>query len=123
MANELSKPKKGEAANDAGAADERDPSKMPTKAAVKDLEKNIGALNQRASKIRGEIGAAIKAAEADENVHRGAFKAAMKERAMEPDERANYQRHLAKYRRDMGIELQGDLLKDAPKATGGGPGK
>lgn len=119
MAKELTK------SGDKAAEDQaNDPGRMPTKAAVTKLGNSVGLLNQKAAKIRGEIGSLIKTAEADDNIHRGAFKAAMKERGMEPDERANYQRHLAKYRQQLGIELQGDLLKDAPREKStGGPGK
>lgn len=121
MANELNKPNK---ADDAGG--EKEFGAMPTKTAVKNLSSTVGLLDQKMSKLRGEKGAAIKTAANDENVHKWAFAIAMKLRAMEPDERANAQRHLAKYQIDLGIELQGDLLKDAPakgSKAAGGPGK
>lgn len=88
---------------------------MPTKKAVTTLSSTVRSLDQKMSKLRGEKGSAIKTASDDENVHKGAFREAMKRLAMEPDERANYQRHVAKYERDLDIELQGDLLKDAPQ--------
>lgn len=113
MANELKKP----AARGEDASTEKPDSnsgKLPTKAVVNTLATNVAGLTQKAAKLRGEMGAAIKAASDDDNVHKGAFRQAMKERQMEPDERANFQRHLAKYRKDLNIELQGDLLKDAP---------
>lgn len=112
MANELKKPApKGETPE---TEKPDNVGKLPTKQAVTTLANTVATLQQKTAKLRGEMGAAIKAASDDDNVHKAAFRAAMKERQMEPDERANYQRHLAKYRRDMGIELQGDLLKDAP---------
>lgn len=87
--------------------------KLPSKAVVTKLGETVRGLDQKMSKLRGEKGAAIKSASDDDNVHKAAFRAAMKEYGMEPQERANFQRHLAKYRRDLGIELQGDIFKDA----------
>jgi len=94
--------------------------KLPTKTVVTKLSTTTRAVDQKIASLRGEKGAAIKDAADTHNVHKKAFKQAMAELAMEPDERANFQRHLAKYRRDLDIELQGDLLKDGAK---GAPGK
>lgn len=103
--NELSKPKdKSDGAANSG--------ELPTKEVVTKLKDTTRSIDQKISTLRGEKGAAIKVAADDKNVHKKAFKAAMTEFGMEPDERANYQRHLAKYRQDLGIELQGDIFKD-----------
>lgn len=114
MANKLEKPR---GAAEADASTEKDnplSGKLPTKAAVGKLANTVQTIDGKLAKLRGEKGSAIKVASDDDNVHKGAFREAMKQLAMDPEERANYQRHLAKYQRDLDIQLQGDLLKDAP---------
>lgn len=107
--SEINKPAKAE-------APEAEPGKLPTKAAVTKLKTTTHGIDKKMSQLRGEKGAAIKLAASEENVHKGAFAAAMKEFNMDPEARAEYQRHLFRYRRDLGIDLQTDLLKDAAPA-------
>lgn len=92
-----------------------EPGKPASKTAVKKLSTGVQSIDKRMSTLRGEKGALIKTASADDNVDKQAFSQAMKELNMDPERRAEFQRNLGLYRAHLGIELQGDLLKDTAK--------
>lgn len=88
------------------------------------IKRHIGALQALKTKARtiaGEIGAAVKAAEADKNVHRGAAAWALKLANMDDETRDEFLRHFDSYRLQLGFGRQSDLFND-PAPAPGGPG-
>ncbi len=114
---ELKKPprKNAEADDfDDGEEDGAGVSEMPSGDVVKTLALSCAELDQKMAKLRGEKGAAIKNAEADHNVHRGALREALKQYKMEPQAREEYQRHVESYVLQLGIARQANLFDEAP---------
>jgi hypothetical protein len=79
---------------------------------IKSHIRSLQALKTKARSIAGEIGAAVKAAESDKNVHRGAAAFALKLANMDEETRDEFLRHFDSYRLQLGFGRQDDLFND-----------
>lgn len=93
---------------------------LPKAATVKSISKELSKLGSDMASLRGQMGSAIKDAEKDHNVHRGALREALKQLKMDPEKRADYQRHVGHYVLALGIARQDDLF-EADKAPAASP--
>lgn len=84
--------------------------------------KSIRALKTKAASIRGEIGAAVKNAEEDYGIHRGAAAMWIKIDAMEEEARNAFLKAWDDMRTALGYAHQGELFTPAEKATFSGRG-
>ena len=99
----------------ADAADEVETftGEVPKASVVKAVAEKYGTLKAQMDTKRGEIGALIKAAEEEKNIHRGAFRKACAYAKMDQAKFEDEWRHLTSYLLAMGKIPQGDLFKDA----------
>lgn len=84
--------------------------------------KNIRTLKTKAASIRGEIGAAVKSAEEDYGIHRGASSLWIKLDGMEEEARNAFLKAFDDMRTALGYAHQGELFTPAEKATFAGRG-
>lgn len=113
---ELKKPPKGAAAPKDDDENEVTTGSLPSGDFVKKHLKSVSKLKSDARSIAGQIGAEVKNAEADENVHRGAFAWALKLAGMDEEKRAEHLRHFDSYRLQLGFGRQDDLFNDPSPA-------
>ncbi|HRE44068.1 MAG TPA: hypothetical protein PKY87_08865 [Terricaulis sp.] len=112
-----SKPKnqrggKSAAANDDTHDDDLDADALPTGDAIKAHLKSLSGLKAKVSEITGQIGAEVKRAESDLNIHRGAAAFVLKLHRMDEEKRDEFLRHFDSYRLQMGFGRQDDLFND-----------
>ncbi len=107
MINELRRPR--------GAADvdEFDLGALPSGDDIKAHIASLSVLNAKSAEIRGKIGAEVKAAENDKNIHRGAASLSLKLARMDGEKRDEFLRHFDSYRLQLGMGRQDDLFNDA----------
>lgn len=98
----LAEVKKPDRQNDAG--------ELPDADTLLGLMKDAGTIGGKLASLRGDIGALVKNAEEDHNIHRGAFKLVCKLERMDPTKRAEFLRHLDHYRHIADLDDQPDLL-------------
>lgn len=112
---ELRKPRKSgeEADYEDGHADD---GALPDGEFIKQHIASLSALRAEVSTITGKIGAEVKAAENDHNVHRGAAALALKLWRMDAEKRDEMLRHFDSYRLQLGFGRQDDLFNDPTPA-------
>lgn len=84
--------------------DEKDETRMPTREDLFDLKRKVAKQAETLESARGEIGSLLKNADNDKNIHRGAFKLAVKLLNMTDEKRDAFLSHLDYYRDQMGID-------------------
>lgn len=89
---------------------QNDAGELPDSSTVLDLLKDEGSISSKLARLRGEIGALVKNAETDHNVHRGAFKMTAKLKKMDASARAEFLRHFDHYRDAAELDEQADLF-------------
>ncbi len=109
---------KNAAANDDTHEEDGDLDALPTGDDIKAHIKSLSGLKAKVSEITGQIGAEVKRAESDLNIHRGAASLILKLHRMDEEKRDEYLRHFDSYRLQMGMGRQSDLFNDdAPSAS------
>ena len=78
--------------------------KMPTGKQLESLASTVGAAKAQMDEQRGEMGAAIKNASNDHNIHKKAFKLALQIRRMEDTEASAMLAHFDHYREQMKLD-------------------
>ncbi len=78
---------------------------------------NIGALKSKGAAIRGEIGAAVKNAEEDYGIHRGAASTIIKLHNMNEEARTAWFKAFDDMRTALGYATQADLFDPSPAAA------
>lgn len=92
---------------------------LPDPVKLKKHLAEMDTLKGRLSEIQGKMGAAVKTAEDDLNIHRKAAKLVVQLGKMDATKRAEYLTHFDFYRKEMGLDNQSALdLKPAPKSDG-----
>jgi hypothetical protein len=79
--------------------------KMPTAAQLKKVESEYNSSKLQADEARGDMGALLKNAQNDHNVHRKAFKLALQCKNMDDTKRAEFLAHFDHYREAMKLEV------------------
>lgn len=74
---------------------------------------NVGALKSKGATIRGQIGAAVKSAEEDYGIHRGAASLMIKLKNMQEEQRVAFLKSFDDMRTALGWAAQGDLFTGA----------
>jgi hypothetical protein len=91
---------------------------LPTGDDIKAHIKSLSALKAKVATITGEIGAEVKYAESEKNIHRGAAAFVLKLSRMDEEKRDEFLRHFDSYRLQMGMGRQADLFNDdAPEQS------
>lgn len=92
--------------------------KMPSAAVLEKHAKGYGLLKSDADAIRGDMGALLKNAQNDDNVHRKAFKLALQIRRMDDSESSAFLAHFDHYREQMKLDRATLPLDEAPANDG-----
>lgn len=103
---------KAAAAHDDFEDDALDADALPTGDDIKAHIKSLSGLKAKIATLTGEIGAEVKRAESDKNIHRGAAAFVLKLSRMDEETRDEFLRHLDSYRLQMGYGRQADLFND-----------
>ena len=90
--------------------------KMPTAAQLKKTRDEYNKAKGKADEARGDMGATLKNAQNDHNIHRKAFKLAMQVLNMDDTKKAEFLAHFDHYREQMGL----DKVQTLPLAEGVG---
>lgn len=96
-----------------GDAETVDKNRLPEADVLKEHLRTMNASKAEMDEIRGDMGAMVKNAENDHNIHRGAFKQAMKLKNMDETKRAEFLAHLDHYREVFDLDAQQDMFRDA----------
>ncbi len=99
--------------DDDNIGDEADGVEFDPQAFLKHVS-NVGALKSKAASIRGEIGAAVKNAEEDHGIHRGAAALMIKLHNMNEEARNNFFKAFDDMRTALGYATQTDLFNGTP---------
>lgn len=89
---------------------------LPSGDDIKAHIRSLSGLKAKVSEITGQIGAEVKRAENDLNIHRGAAAFVLKLSRMDEEKRDEFLRHFDSYRLQMGFGRQDDLFND-PQAS------
>jgi len=112
---------KAAAAGDDFEDDALDADALPTGEDIKAHIKSLSGLKAKVSEITGQIGAEVKRAENDKNIHRGAAAFVLKLSRMDEEKRDEFLRHFDSYRLQMGMGRQSDLFNDDAPEQGAAP--
>lgn len=118
---QATKPKKGKAAAAGDDEQEFDPDALPTGEDIKAHIKSLSGLKAKVSEITGQIGAEVKRAESDLNIHRGAAALTLKLHRMDEEKRDEFLRHFDSYRLQLGMGRQSELFNDDAPVHGAAP--
>lgn len=121
--NGVSKPKAGKAAaaGDDFEDDGPDAGALPTGEDIKAHIASLSGLKSKVSEITGQIGAEVKRAESELNIHRGAAAFVLKLNRMDEEKRDEFLRHFDSYRLQLGLGRQADLFNDDAPEQGAAP--
>lgn len=99
-------PPEAPTSDNAGAPD----GALPRDHDIKTHSVALNALQAKSAEIRGQIGARVKQAEDDFNIHRAAMKLASRLERSDPTKRAEFLRHFDHYRGALNLDAQAELF-------------